>query len=79
MFIHELLLTVFGILPGRDFVWKIRESITSEAYFQVLIASLRVKYDGILKAGTRHTAFSSLTTSQKPNLLEGTFLEVRFC
>lgn len=66
----------FGILPGRNFVWQVGKSITSETYLRSLITTLRVRYDPILKTGMQHKAFSLLTTSQKPHLLEGVFLEV---
>ena len=78
VYIHRLI-NEFGNLPGRDFVWQVGKSITSETYFISLITTLRVRYDTILKAGMQHKAFSLLTTSQKPHLLEGVFLEVWFC
>jgi len=68
--------TVLSFRRLGDFVWQVGKSITSETYLRSLITILRVRYDAILKAGMQHKAFLSLTTSQKPHLLEGVFLEV---
>jgi len=62
----------------KDFVCRIGKFITSKSYLRTVITSLRVKYDDILKAGMDHPAFSSLTTSHEPHLLEGVFWGVSF-
>jgi len=76
LLLHESHGTVLSFRRLGDFVWQVGKSITSETYLRSLITILRVRYDTILKAGMQHKAFSSLTTSQKPHLLEGVFLEV---